>query len=933
MRSRGLALSFIALSLLLLVAGAVPAGAQMGVWRDTNPTAYIQPTANPNMTSVYMLSANEGWAVSDFRPTSNATTGLPGVFHYDGSTWNLVPIPRFPDFASHPSPYNLTSVSFGPPKNPISRNDGWAVGFNNSADFTACKSAAPAPGEAPCSSVAIHWDGIAWRAQTAGLSGASAGPLWSVFMVSSTDAWAVGQSVGVTPEGVFWHWTGVPGLGGGWNLPQALNPTVGPLYSVFMVSPTEGWAVGASLGGGSNIYHYTGGAWTSFPSPVLASSLRSVFMVSPTDGWAVGDGGVILHYTGGIWTGPVSPGTTTNNLVGVFMVSSTEGWAVGRAGTILHYLGGAWNALPTTLVPTSPVAFLDFHSVYYNSASDGWIVGTSGLILHFDGSNFGAVTSPTIDNFTSISFGPPLTGPANPNDGWAVGNASAVSLEPTIYHWNGFMWTKGVAIGAQNDLNSVYMLNTGDVWAVGGGPHPTSTCVGVLCPVILHFTGGAWNTLTPPAGNYRLKSVFMISQTEGWAVGQIAGLPPSGIILHYTVTGGVGAWATFPVPASNGYGVAPLPSLNSVFMLNSNEGWALGDNATILHYTVTGGVGTWNPVIVSGSPGISKLVNLTSIFMLSPTSGWAVGGVTLDVTNPGAFSTGPVILYWDGTKWSPVPAPQIPGGVSPDGGPILNSQGSSQVRIPSAVLKSVYCTGPTDCWATGFPGKLFATIFHWDGVAWNFVTLSPGLLGQDASLKGIPPILTSVYMTSPTSGWIVGSSYGSTSQSPFLGKPLSTILRFAPFGGVFSETTTVTQVSTLSTSTIASTTTISTTTSVFTVPGTVQVTIKVVDGSGNAVQGANVTIAALGLKGVTNSQGVVTFTVPLGTYALVISKGSASANPSVNVVSSGQTFTLTLPVAGAGIPGFPVESILAGIIVGLAALSLLRRRRIGRVAG
>ncbi len=844
----------------------------MGVWRDTNPTAYIQPTANPNMTSVYMLSANEGWAVSDFRPTSNATTGLPGVFHYDGSTWNLVPIPRFPDFPSQPSPYNLTSVSFGPPGNPISRTDGWAVGFNNSADFTACKSAAPAPGEAPCSSLAIHWDGIAWRSQTAGLSGASAGPLWSVFMVSSTDAWAVGQSVGVTPEGVFWHWTGVPGLGGGWNLPQALNPTVGPLYSVFMVSPTEGWAVGASLGGGSNIYHYTGGAWTSFPSPVLASSLRSVFMISPTDGWAVGDGGVILHYTGGIWTGPVSPGTTTNNLVGVFMVSSVEGWAVGRAGTILHYSGGSWSALPTTLVPTSPVTFLDFHSVYYNSASDGWIVGNSGLILHFDGSNFGAVTSPTINNFTSVSFGPPLTGPANPNDGWAVGNASAASpFEPTIYHWNGFMWTKGVAIGAQNDLNSVYMLNTGDVWAVGGGPHPTSTCVGGLCPVILHFTGGAWNTLTPPSGNYRLKSVFMISQTEGWAVGQIAGFPPSGIVLHYIVTGGVGAWATFPVPASNGYGVAPLPSLNSVFMLNPNEGWALGDNATILHYTVTGGVGTWNPVIVSGSPGISKLVNLTSIFMLSPTSGWAVGGVTLDALiapkNPGAFSTGPVILYWDGTKWSPVPAPQIPGGVSPDGGPVTNSQWPSQVRIPSAVLKSVYCTGATDCWATGFPGKLFATIFHWNGVAWNFVTLSPALLGQDSSLKGVPPILSSVYMTSPTNGWIVGSSYGSTYQSPFLGKPLSTILRFAPFGGIFSTTATVTSVSTVSTSTTLLT--------------------------------------------------------------------SSTVSTSTHIISTNTTTTITntKAVPPGGIPGFPVESILAGMIVGLAALSLLRRRRIGRLAG
>jgi len=821
----------------LLAVAAVPAGAQMGVWRDINPTAYIQPPANPNMNSVYMLSASEGWAVSDFSPTTNTTTGLPGIFHYDGTTWNLVPAPRFPDFPFKPSPYNLTSVSFGPPNNPISRNDGWAVGYNGTVGGAACGTAS-----GTCS-VAIHWDGIAWRVQTAGLSGANAGPLWSVSMVSSTDTWAVGQNA--AEGGVFWHWTGVPGLGGGWNLPQA--PVTNPLYSVFMVSPTEGWAVGAA----GSIFHYIGGAWTSFPSPVT-TPLRSVFMISPTEGWAVGDGGVILHFVGGIWTGPVSPGTTSNNLVSVFMVSSTEGWAVGRAGTILHYSGGAWTALATSLVPTSPVSLLDFHAVYYNTASDGWITGNFGVILHFDGSNFGTVTSPTINNFTSISFGPPVTGPVNPNDGWAVGNASTVApSEPTIYHWNGFMWTKGVAIGATNDLNSVFMVNSGDVWAVGGGPHSTATCSATLCPVILHYTGGSWNTITPPPGNYRLKSVFMVSPTEGWAVGQAN--TNLGFIAHYTVTGGVGAWATFPAPATNGYGVT-LPSLNSVFMLGPNEGWAVGDNATVLHYTVTGGLGTWNPVIVSGSPGLSKLVNLTSVFMLSPTSGWAVGGVVLMAANPGAASTGPVIIYWDGTKWSPVPAPQIPGGVSPDAG----GGGIASVKIPTAVLKSVYCTGANDCWATGFPGKLLATILHWDGFAWNFVTLSPALLGQDSSLKGVPPILSSVYMISSTNGWIVGSSFGGVGITT---KPLSTILRFAPFGGIFSATSTVTQVSTVSTSTTFVTT--------------------------------------------------------------------STVSTSTSVISTNKTTTITsTATAGAGgIPGFPVESILAGIIVGLTTLSLLRRRR------
>jgi hypothetical protein len=287
-------------------------------------------------------------------------------------------------------------------------------------------------------------------------------------------------------------------------------------------------------------------------------------MISPTEGWAVGDGGIIIHYSGGTWSGPVSPGTTSNNLFSVFMVSSTEGWAFGAKGSILHYSGGTWTLLPSNQVPTSPVALLNFNSGFFNAANDGWVVGTDGVVVHFDGTNYGTVTSPTFNNFTSISFGPPLTGPIDPNDGWAVGNASlydgVLPNEPTIYHWNGFQWTKGVTIGTTNNLNSVFMINSGDVWTVGGGPRATASCSGPLCPVILHFTGGSWNTITPPPGNYLLKSIFMVSSNEGWAVGeQVASPYPIGIILHYTVSGGVGTWAIFPAPSSPAaiHGLAP----------------------------------------------------------------------------------------------------------------------------------------------------------------------------------------------------------------------------------------------------------------------------------------------------------------------------------------------------------------------------------------
>src|SRR5208337_5595539 len=131
MRKTRLWAMIIGVSLIALAVSAVPATAQMGVWRDINPDSYISPPANPQLNSVYMFSPNEGWAVGDSRPTTNTTTGLPAIFHYDGQTWNFVPAPQFMGFPTTPVAYNLTAVTFGPPNNPISPTDGWAVGFTN----------------------------------------------------------------------------------------------------------------------------------------------------------------------------------------------------------------------------------------------------------------------------------------------------------------------------------------------------------------------------------------------------------------------------------------------------------------------------------------------------------------------------------------------------------------------------------------------------------------------------------------------------------------------------------------------------------------------------------------------------------------------------------------------------------------------------------
>jgi hypothetical protein len=62
-----------------------------------------------------------------------------------------------------------------------------------------------------------------------------------------------------------------------------------------MASASEGWVISGGL-----FLHYTGGTWTRVDNPPGNLGVYGVMMVSPTEGWAVGNGlfgGTILHCT------------------------------------------------------------------------------------------------------------------------------------------------------------------------------------------------------------------------------------------------------------------------------------------------------------------------------------------------------------------------------------------------------------------------------------------------------------------------------------------------------------------------------------------------------------------------------------------------------------------------------------------------------------
>ncbi len=114
----------------------------------------------------------------------------------------------------------------------------------------------------------------------------------------------------------------------------------------------------------------------------------------------------------------------------------------------------------------------------------------------------------------------------SPTNGWAVGFAPTAGGQATIVHWDGSQWTSvpGPIVGAGGYLSSIHMVSPTDGWAVGFD-------AGAARSLIVHWDGITWNVVStlplPPTLAVSLNSVFMVNSLDGWIVSN------QGLILHY----------------------------------------------------------------------------------------------------------------------------------------------------------------------------------------------------------------------------------------------------------------------------------------------------------------------------------------------------------------------------------------------------------------
>lgn len=244
--------------------------------------------------------------------------------------------------------------------------------------------------------------------------------------------------------------------------------------------------------------------------------LTAVTALSSTDAWAIGgytDGA--SYYAGALhWDGTrfnysdiQSPGFD-DFLEGVAAVSSNDVWVVGAyddSQTLVEH----WDGTQWSLIASPNAGIINvLNGMVAISANDIWAVGYyqdssrigRTLIEHWNGTNWSIVSSPNNGSDVNVLSG---VAAVSATDIWAVGfdNPGGQSL---IEHWDGTQWSI-VSNPGTAGLNSVAVIASNDIWAVGG-------------TLIEHWDGSSWSAV-PGAGTTGVNAVTAGSGTSVWAAG------------------------------------------------------------------------------------------------------------------------------------------------------------------------------------------------------------------------------------------------------------------------------------------------------------------------------------------------------------------------------------------------------------------------------
>jgi len=944
---------FVVMAVLALNPVSAGGGISAGPWRDINPTQYLNAgdttVTGPNVpfNGIYVraagfgsVGAGEAWAVGGCGPSTTSptfpfsgaeiaypascSTGSAGgtIAYYDGFSWTIKTDP-FSGDGSFYTGVNFCTSPGSPGVGLCSPNgdgtDGWLVGGITTL-----------PTGVTTHQVALYVSSpsVGGTPDSTGLSTTAHSYLTSVFETCHVDndpngkgcpsgiggdAFAVGTD---SAHGVIYEYNGPAPTGGGWTLMHTSNNAPAPttpatIYnSVYMFIDSAGTLEGFAVGDNGVVSRLFGGSWTDTTVAPTTTTFNGIAVdnANPIDAWAVGydsaaKGGVIYHFSSGSWAGPLSP-SPVNNVVleSVDVLSTSEAWVVGTESTILHGTnlpGSNFQSISTAgsnVLDSGTGIGIDLNSVNFQSSGNGWAVGTHGVILQTSDSSCGSIvqtSSPSAcwGGQTSIEQTTQFNAvyENSPSDAWAGGIYDSVNSFPSLIHWDGNKWHRATVVPGlggvtKPDIYGIYMAGSGEGYAVGSqlvsttAPSGGATCstTVTICPAAFTYnviTPNTWQAVSVAqcsnSAGCGMRSVYFasIGPVDGWAVGT------NGAFWTYTKSSP--GWSLYSTTT-----ITPVEDLNAVFINNPGNnnpaGWAVGNDGTVAELNCAGAPCVWTQTSI---PGLASTVNLDGIYFTDSNHGWIVGSgnTIITTTNNG--------LNWVVGSASNAPAAAEWTSVHVDTYGTTAGSGDGWAVGCSVVLTAATTTTPRTCSGNEVTA-------WWDGAGWTSMNLPTPV----ASGLG----LFSVFTTNPTDGWAVGA------QPTTTGACSATVTTPCPLTGIFHLDPVVPPTYNAAGN--------STSTSSITPSATVSLSAT------SSVSSAATTLSTTALPYVS-----ATTINPMTTTVVSTSVSTVTVASTPTTYTTSSIAAVSTPMALPAVPGFPWESIIAGLMFGLIAIALLRR--------
>lgn len=326
--------------------------------------------------------------------------------------------------------------------------------------------------------------------------------------------------------------------------------------------------------------------WKQIPVPTQ-NELFDAKMVTDTEAWAVGAGGTIMHYQRGTWfnlTRKLMRITGGANLYSIDMINRFEGWAVGD-NVILHFSNGNWFKVPTPASGTFrsvDVMRMDMRRMSGFNNNNNVLNGTFNNYNNFNqANNFQPMNS--FNNGMNNNYMYNATMNNRQYFGWIVGegdDGGAVALK-----FDSRVGWQSMPVDINKPLNSVSVLGPDSAFAVGENTKLTR-------PGIYQFAGGEWDKVSftnsifsleqVKTGNFNLKSIQMLNSTQGWAVGEYTPLLGGatgrrGVMFKYDSVNNI--WKEVKLKQKYRNELSQV-TFNTVGMMSGNKGWVLANTVT-----------------------------------------------------------------------------------------------------------------------------------------------------------------------------------------------------------------------------------------------------------------------------------------------------------------------------------------------------------------